>query len=78
MKVKVNITEEVTEEQRVQIRNAIDGTTDSTRQASRDECRDFIWRHGSSWALLLDRSEEYQEDLIGSDTDEPDLLSELL
>lgn len=64
MKVKLSETVEVTDEQRTAI-----GEMLGKKQASRDECRDFIWRSGRDWALLLNRTPEFMEDLIGEDYD---------
>jgi hypothetical protein len=66
MRVKISETVEVTDEQRADI-----GQLLGKKQASRDECRDFIWKHGADWALLVDRASEYAEA-------DPDLLSGIL
>lgn len=67
MKVKLNNTEEVTDDQRVAIGARLGKRPG--QQASRDECRDFIWQHGASWAQLLERAAEYEDDLIGTTQD---------
>jgi hypothetical protein len=78
MRVKISETVEVTDEQRRSIaQKADEGGGGRAREATRVECRDFIWRHGSDWAELLDRADTYTEDLIG-DTGQGDLLGELI
>lgn len=60
MRVKINNTIEVSDEQRAEI-----GELLGKKQATRDECRDFIWKHGADWELMLTRAPEFQEELIG-------------
>lgn len=72
MKVNVYETVEVSDEQRVEIARQVDDVGAKKRQATRDEIKAFVWEHGSRWEDVLS-GEEQQEDLLGTDEDEPSL-----
>lgn len=55
MKVNIYETIEISDEQRIALARQLDGEGARKRQATRDEIKAFVWRHGSSWELALDR-----------------------
>jgi hypothetical protein len=71
VKVKISVTEEVTDEQRLAIAKKLHGPEAKKDQATREELKDFVWRGGRDWALLLQRADEFEEDLIGAGVDTP-------
>lgn len=73
MRVKISETVEVSDEQRLAIAKALHGPNAKKDHATREDLKDFVWRHGRDWTLLLSRADEYlQEDLIGASSSEPD------
>lgn len=66
MKVKISETVEVSDEQRLAIARALHGPNAKKDHATREQLKDFVWRGGRDWAQLLQRSGEFQEDLIGA------------
>lgn len=89
MKVNIDKTEIVSDDQRKQIASVIDCKV-VRRDATREEMKDFIWGHGVDWELELARAyaaltgdpapepdgveEDSDEDLIGDDEDDEDIL----
>lgn len=71
MRVKISETVDVSDEQRLAIAKKLHGPTAKKDHATREELKDFVWRGGRDWALLLQRSDEYAEDLIGGGEPEP-------
>lgn len=73
MKVKISETVDVSDEQRLAIAKKLHGAEAKKDQATREEMKDFVWRGGRDWALLLQRADEFEEDLLsGPEPDELD------
>jgi len=74
MRVKISETVEVSDEQRLAIAKKLHGPAAKKDHATREELKDFVWRGGRDWPLLLQRADEFEEDLIGAPSSpaEPD------
>jgi hypothetical protein len=71
MRVKISETVEVSDEQRLAIAQRLHGPAAKKDHATREELKDFVWRHGRDWPLLLQRADEYEEDGGTSERESP-------